>query len=71
MNQLVNTFIESKKLRLSHQKCVRIHVGRGHDNCPSLNIHENTMKEAESEKYLDIVSKNGTVQQTIEKKSKR
>ena len=69
MNKLVNTFIETKKLRLSHKKCVRIHIGRGHENCPSLDIHENTMKNAESEKYLgDVLSKNGTLQQTIERR---
>jgi hypothetical protein len=29
MNTLVNTFVESKKLRLSHDKCSRIHIGNG------------------------------------------
>ena len=72
MNKMVNTFIESKKLRLSHKKCVQIHVGRGHANCPALNVHENPMNETDSEKYLgDIMSKNGTILPTIEKRKSK
>ena len=60
IKQMVNTFIESKKLRLSHKKCVRIHVGKGHENCPALNVHESPMNETDKEKYLgDIMSKRG------------
>ena len=55
MNRLINTFIESKKLRLSKKKCFQIHIGKGHDNCPKLKVHEGIMKEAEREKYLSDV----------------
>ena len=69
MNQIVNTFIETKKLRLSKQKCFRIHIGKGHSNCPQMKVHEDIMKEVEQEKYLgDIIDKSGTVQATIEKR---
>ena len=50
MNKIVNTFIEHKKLRLSHEKCVRIHIGKGHSSCPKLEVHNTTMKEAEHKK---------------------
>ena len=52
VNKLVNTFIDQKKFKLSHAKCVRIHLGKGHINCPQLEVHEKDMKEAEKEKYL-------------------
>ena len=32
-NRIINTFIESKKLRLSKKKCFQIHIGKGHENC--------------------------------------
>ena len=49
INKLVNTFMESKKLRLSHKKCVQMHVGRGHENCPALNVHEIKMNVTDNE----------------------
>ena len=52
MNKCINTFIESKKLRLSETKCFRMHIGRGHEKCPELKVHDFEMKESEKEKYL-------------------
>ena len=40
VNKLINTFIEQKKLKLSSKKCVRIHIGNGHQTCPKLKVHE-------------------------------
>ena len=72
MNTLINTFIESKKLRLSETKCSRIHIGKGHDNCPKLKVHEHDMQEAQKEKYLgDIVDENGKIEATIDNRKKR
>ena len=69
MNKIVNTFVESKKLRLSQQKCTRIHIGKEHKNCPELKVHEHIMKETESEKYLgDVIQKTGNIQATINKR---
>ena len=69
VNELVNTFIDQKKLRLSHAKCVRIHLGKGHLNCPQLKVHEKDMREAEREKYLgDIVDQTGKINVTIHKR---
>ena len=36
INSLVNTFMESKRLRLSEQKYYQIHIGKGHLSCPKL-----------------------------------
>ena len=72
MNIMVNTFVESKKLRLSQQKCARIHVGNGHENCPELKVHEHIMKETESEKYLgDVIHKSGNIQETINRRKEK
>ena len=72
VNSLINTFIESKKLKLSEKKCFQIHIGKGHINCPKLKVHKVNMKEAEREKYLgDMIDKSGSIQATIEhRKSK-
>jgi hypothetical protein len=67
MNSKVNTFMESKKLKLSHKKCVRIHIGNGHKMCPKLKVHENDMKTENKEKYLgDVIDHSGTLNKTIE-----
>ena len=72
VNSLINTFIESKKLQLSEKKCSRIHIGRGHEDCPELKVHENVMNESESDKYLgDIVDKSGKIQATVANRIKR
>ena len=72
MNKLVNTFIEHKNIRLSQEKSNRIHIGKGHQNCPKLKVYESSMKEAEHEKYLgDIIDKSGKIQATIDKRLKR
>ena len=39
MNELINTFVERKKLRLAKDKCHRIHLGKGHQQCPELVVH--------------------------------
>ena len=58
MIKIINTFIESKKIKLSQKKCYQIHIGNGHTKCPKLNVHEDSMKEDESEKYLgDVIDK--------------
>ena len=72
MNKMVNNFIEKKKLKLSETKCSRIHIGKGHNNCPKLNVHEHEMEDSEHEKYLgDIIDKNGKIQATIDNRKKR
>ena len=67
VNNLINTFIEHKKLRLSHSKCVRIHIGSGHKNGPTFKVHEKTIRDEEEEKCLgDIDDKSGNITKTIE-----
>ena len=39
MNNLVNVFMNSKKLYLNPSKCSKIHIGKKCDNCPKLMVH--------------------------------
>ena len=50
MNSTVNTFIESKKLELSHKKCCVIHVGKKTGSCPTSKVHDKIMHREESTK---------------------
>ena len=72
MNNLINTFIESKNLRLSGQKCYQIHIGNGHQSCPMLRVHEQPMKVAEKEKYLgDMIDQSSSIQATIDSRKSK
>jgi hypothetical protein len=72
MNQLVNTFIESKNLTLSAQKCFQIHIGKGHINCPKLKVHQKDMKEGDREKYLgDMIDKDSSIGATVESRKSK
>ena len=66
MNNINNTFIESKNLRFSTTKCHQIHIGKGLKACPKLKVHKDDMREVDSEKYLsDAIDKTGSIQDTI------
>ena len=72
MNKTINTFIEKKKLKLSETKCFRIHIGKGHTNCPDLKVHDFQMNDSERKKYLgDVIDQNGKIQATIENRKQR
>ena len=69
MNKLINTFFEHKKLKLSSKKSYRIHIGKGHENCPDFKVHEDQINEVDKEKYLgDVIDKSGTIQATIDQR---
>jgi hypothetical protein len=70
----MNSFIERKKLQLSKDKCVRIHIGAKSKcgECVKIFVHEEEMKSSEKEKYLgDFVTKDGNSNETIKEKVKR
>ena len=67
INSVINSFIELKKLKLSSDKCSKIHVGKVNSSCPDLKVHNMKMKNSNKEKYLgDYIDKSGKVKQTIE-----
>ena len=72
INQVINTFMETKKLTLSENKCHNVHIGQKQEICKELKVHNTTMHESHQEKYLgDIIDKSGTQRATIKyRKSK-
>ena len=68
-NAIMNVKMEQKKLRLSKDKCVQIHIGKKKDDiCNNvLKVHQERMKKKSSGSYLgDILSSDGTLDATIE-----
>ena len=60
-NAIINTKIETKKLRFNYKKCVNMHVGKNREKCRNLKVHENQMLETNEQRYLgDIVSSSGS-----------
>ena len=58
--------MEMNKLKLATHKCGKIHIGKESSECPTLKVHEEVMKDSDSEKYLgDIISNKGTLDMTI------
>ena len=67
LNQTVNTFMELKKLKLSEDKCSKIHIGKKLSTCPTHFVHGSEMKTSEKEKYLgDIINNKANSKDTIE-----
>ena len=70
LNSVINSFIESQRLTLSKEKSVVVHIGKKQKcavKCPQLKVHNSTMKEVKSTKYLgNFVSSSGGVRDTVE-----
>ena len=66
MNTLVNSFFNSKKIKLNQSKCAKIHVGKKCDHCPQYYAQGNKMNTHVQEKYLgDIIHSDGKQHATI------
>ena len=67
LNSIINAKMETKKLRLSEDKCFKIHICKKETNCPQvLKVHEKDMKNASEATYLgDVLSENGTIDATV------
>ena len=73
-NAVVNMKIESKKLRLSKDKCAQLHVGKNNlDKCDTnLKVHADPMKRVHDGAYLgDIISDDGTIDKLIESRRQK
>ena len=72
LNQIVNTFIDLKKLKLSEGKCSKIHIGKKINPCPEHRVDQREMKTAVKEKYLeDFVTEKANSKDTIEDRKLR
>jgi hypothetical protein len=71
-NEAINSFIENKRLTLSYDKSVTVHIGKEskcENMCPQLKVHDKIMKTSKSAKYIgDIVNSRGSVRDTVEKR---
>ena len=68
LNALINAKIESKKLRLSADKCYKIHICKKKSKCSTnIFVHDNLMKHKSQFSYLgEIVNEKGSLEDTIE-----
>ena len=76
LNSIVNVKVETKKLRLSKDKCFKIHIGKRFKKTGKckidLKVHDDPMKATSEAKYLgDIISEEGNLKSTIEERSMR
>ena len=67
LNAIINAKIENKKLRLSEEKCYKIHMCKKTDKCPQiLKVHDHNMKTVSQATYLgDVISDTGTIDATV------
>ena len=68
-NSVINSFIETQRLRLSEEKSVVLHIGRKKckQPCPKLKVHNNEMRTAKSVRYLgDVISASGSLRPCVE-----
>ena len=70
INAVVNAFVESKKLKLSENKCQQIHIAKKTNiekEYAILKVHEEQMQKSNKQKYLgDIVDESGRIRKTID-----
>ena len=71
LNAMINSKMETKKLRLGEDKCFKIHVCKSDKNCAQiLKVHESEMKSATHATYLgDVISETGTIDETVLQRS--
>ena len=66
-NSILNYKMESKKLRLSKDKCYHMYISKNGSKCPSeLKVHNFPMEKVDSALYLgDLITASGSVDETI------
>ena len=66
-NSMVNSFMDHKKLKISHKKSCIIHIGKQSGNCCDLEVGDEKMKQETHSKYLgDIIDTSGRIKATIQ-----
>ena len=74
LNSTVNTFMDLKKLKLSADKCSKIHIGNKatKETCPEHKVHQENMKNTKKEKYLgDFITEKANSKETIKHRTIR
>ena len=52
VNASVQSMMDTKRLTLSREKCVKMHFGKDSTCCPTLRVHDSEMKSSLKQKYL-------------------
>ena len=55
INAAVQSKVDSKRLTLSENKCVKMHFGKVSQLCPNLKVHQSDMKDSQKQTYLGDV----------------
>ena len=73
LNAIINAKIESKKLRLSEEKCCKVHMCKTTEMCTQiLKVHTVNMKNASQVTYLgDAISETGQIDETITQRGQK
>ena len=73
LNAIINAKIEAKKLRLSEDKCYKIHICKKTNECSqNLKVHDGTMKTVKQATYLgDVICENGMIDETISQRCQK
>ena len=45
-NDIINSFMELNKLKLAEKKCAKKHIEKNNNNCSTLKVHDNIIKES-------------------------
>ena len=68
-NAVINSFVETHRLKMHEDKSCVIHVGnvkKCEQTCPSLKVHSQNMHDVKSSKYLgNVLTSSGGVRETI------
>jgi hypothetical protein len=71
LNTVIETKVKTKKLEFAPDKCHNMHIGKN-KSCSVLYVHDNKMKEVDSEKYLgDILSNDCSIDENIDEREKK
>ena len=55
LNQIVNSSIDLKKLKLSEGKCCKIHIGKNNSLCPEHKVNQKEMKHQSRKNTLETL----------------
>ena len=73
LNAIINAKMETRKLRLSDDKCFKIHICKTSTKCTQvLKVHDLNMKTVSQATYLgDVLSETGTIDETVAQRGQK
>ena len=69
VNALMQSKVDMKNLRLGHNKCFKMHIGRNTNCCPILKVQDEDMQTSDKERSLgDIILSDCKINANIEER---